>query len=96
MLGAVGESALIEIAEEPHLHFALRVAGESVNPLDYISAATMTVVYDEFAQPTERRRTGGLLPPPHQASPPRQREVAREACGGGSWSAYNSPRPRGG
>ena len=47
MLGAVGESALIEIAEEPHLHFALRVAGESVNPLDYISAATMTVVYDE-------------------------------------------------
>lgn len=47
VLGAVGESALIEIAEEPHLHFALRVAGESVNPLDYISAATMTVVYDE-------------------------------------------------
>ena len=47
VLGAVGESALIEIAEEPHLHFALRVAGKSVNPLDYISAATMTIVYDE-------------------------------------------------
>ena len=47
VLGAVGESALIEIAEEPHLHFALSVAGKSVNPLDYISAATMTIVYDE-------------------------------------------------
>ena len=47
VLGAVGESALIEIAEEPHLHFALRVAGKSVNPLDYISAATMTIVHDE-------------------------------------------------
>ena len=47
VLGAVGESALVEIAEEPHLHFALRVAGKSVNPLDYISAATMTIVYDE-------------------------------------------------
>ena len=47
VLGAVGESALIEIAEEPHLHFALRVAGKSVNPLDYISAATMTIIYDE-------------------------------------------------
>ena len=47
VLGAVGDSALIEVAEEPHLHFALRVGGESVNPLDYISAATMTIVYDE-------------------------------------------------
>lgn len=47
VLGAVGDSALIEVAEEPHLHFALRVAGQSVNPLDYISAATMTIVYDE-------------------------------------------------
>lgn len=47
VLGAVGESALIEIAEEPHLHFSLRVCGESVNPLDYIAAATMTVIYDE-------------------------------------------------
>ena len=47
VLGAVGESALIEIAEEPHLHFSLRVAGASVNPLDYISAATMTVVYED-------------------------------------------------
>ena len=46
-IGAVGTSSLTEVAEEPHLHFSLRVGGESVNPLDYISAATMTIVYDE-------------------------------------------------
>lgn len=47
VLGAIGESALIEIAEEPHLHFSMRVGGKSVNPLDYIASVTMTVIYDE-------------------------------------------------
>lgn len=47
VLGAVGESALIEIAEEPHLHFAMRVDGKSVDPLDYIASVTMTVIYEE-------------------------------------------------
>ncbi len=47
IIGAVGDSAIIEIAEEPHLHFEIMVGGEYQNPLDYISVETMTVVYEE-------------------------------------------------
>lgn len=36
-LGAVGESALIECCDEPHLHFEMKLSDVSVNPLDYIS-----------------------------------------------------------
>jgi len=47
VIGAVGESAMIEIAEEPHLHFEMLVSNERVDPLEYISKATMTIVYEE-------------------------------------------------
>ena len=39
-LGTIGDTAVSELAEEPHLHFAIRVNGETVNPLDYISEAS--------------------------------------------------------
>lgn len=42
LIGNVGESAMIEIAEEPHVHFELMVGGEYVNPLDYLSASVKT------------------------------------------------------
>ncbi|MBE6556502.1 MAG: M23 family metallopeptidase [Ruminococcaceae bacterium] len=35
MLGTVGETALMEIAEEPHLHFEMTVADLAVDPLAY-------------------------------------------------------------
>ncbi|MBQ8837225.1 MAG: M23 family metallopeptidase [Clostridia bacterium] len=47
VLGAVGESAIIEIAEEPHLHFEMCIAGERVNPLDYIEATEAVMSYEE-------------------------------------------------
>ncbi|MBQ4557579.1 MAG: peptidoglycan DD-metalloendopeptidase family protein [Clostridia bacterium] len=47
VIGAVGESAIIEIAEEPHLHFEMMLSGERVDPLEFISDAAMTIVYDE-------------------------------------------------
>lgn len=44
MLGSVGESAIIEIADEAHLHFELELNGEPVDPmtmLDYDEASAM-------------------------------------------------------
>ena len=37
LLGVVGDTSLSELADEPHLHFEMKVNGISVNPLDYIS-----------------------------------------------------------
>ncbi len=35
LIATVGESALMETADEPHLHFELKIAGNGVDPLDY-------------------------------------------------------------
>ncbi|MBQ9429751.1 MAG: M23 family metallopeptidase [Clostridia bacterium] len=47
VLGAVGETAMVEIAEEPHLHFEMQVAGVIVDPLDHIAQQSMTLVYED-------------------------------------------------
>lgn len=39
-LGAVGESAIIEIAEVPHLHLEMKVDGKFVDPLEYMGVAS--------------------------------------------------------
>ena len=36
VLGTVGSTALIEAAEEPHLHFEVYLNGESVNPAGFL------------------------------------------------------------
>lgn len=35
VIGGVGESILVECAEEPHLHFEVKVSGEYVDPMSY-------------------------------------------------------------
>ena len=36
VIGTVGDTAMIESADEPHLHFEMTVKGKAVDPLDYI------------------------------------------------------------
>lgn len=46
VIGAVGESALIETAESAHLHYELYVDGISVNPADFMLIGTADTVYE--------------------------------------------------
>ena len=39
LIGTVGNSAMIEVAQEPHLHFELTVGGLQVDPADYFSSS---------------------------------------------------------
>ena len=48
-IGTVGDTALIEISESPHLHFSMTANGKYVSPLSYISvsATAGTVWYED-------------------------------------------------
>lgn len=41
LIASVGESAMVEIAEEPHLHFEMTVAGLAVDPLEYFDEKSL-------------------------------------------------------
>lgn len=44
LIGAVGESGVLELAEEPHLHFEMKVAGEDADPLEYFSKSALEIL----------------------------------------------------
>lgn len=48
-IGAVGDTALVEISDSPHLHFAVTANGKYVSPLSYInvSASAGSVWYED-------------------------------------------------
>lgn len=37
-IGAVGDTTLVELGKEPHLHFVIRLMGVAVNPMDYFES----------------------------------------------------------
>ena len=46
-IGAVGETALIESAEENHLHFEMTVGGKPVDPGDYLEVVYLGDLYED-------------------------------------------------
>ena len=49
MIGYVGDTAMMEIAEEPHLHMEMTVNGLQVDPLEYFSAAVLSALGDDIS-----------------------------------------------
>ena len=47
LLGSVGDTAMIEIAEEPHLHVEMTVKGLQVDPLDYFSKEVLSALTED-------------------------------------------------
>lgn len=41
-IGTVGESALAELAEEPHLHFEMTISGEPADPLTHLASDSVS------------------------------------------------------
>lgn len=48
-LGQVGDTAVVEMADEPHLHFEMTVKGLSVDPLKYFSESAVATLSDDSA-----------------------------------------------
>ena len=53
LLGSVGDSAMIEIAEEPHLHVEMTVKGLQVDPLDYFSKDVLSALTEDSIYESE-------------------------------------------
>ena len=47
LIGYVGESALHEIADEPHLHMEMTIKGLQVDPLEYFSEAVLKTLSED-------------------------------------------------
>jgi len=47
VIGTVGESAMVEIAEEPHLHLEMTVNGIQVDPTEYLGEDAMATLKED-------------------------------------------------
>ena len=56
LLGSVGDSAMIEIAEEPHLHMEMTVKGLQVDPLDYFSKEVLAALTEDSIYENEAEK----------------------------------------
>ncbi|MBQ7821289.1 MAG: M23 family metallopeptidase [Clostridia bacterium] len=50
LIGAVGSSAIIEVASEPHLHFEMTAAGAYVDPMTLLDASSISVMSENITE----------------------------------------------
>jgi len=48
-IGVVGDTAILEMADEPHLHFEMTAKGLSVDPLEYFDKAAVDALAKDTA-----------------------------------------------
>ena len=48
-IASVGSTAMVEIADEPHLHFEMTVGGLAVDPLEYFSSKDVETLSKDTA-----------------------------------------------
>ena len=53
LLGSVGDTAMIEIAEEPHIHVEMTVKGIQVDPLEYFSRDVLSAITEDSIYESE-------------------------------------------
>ncbi|MBE6590130.1 MAG: M23 family metallopeptidase [Ruminococcaceae bacterium] len=53
IIGHVGDTAMMEIAEEPHLHLELTVGGIQVDPMEYFSESVKTALTEDSIYESE-------------------------------------------
>ena len=53
LLGSIGDTAMIEIAEEPHLHVEMTVKGLQVDPLEYFSKEVLSALTEDSIYESE-------------------------------------------
>jgi murein DD-endopeptidase MepM/ murein hydrolase activator NlpD len=41
LIGAVGDGGVLELADEPHLHFEMKIKGADVDPIEYFSKSAL-------------------------------------------------------
>ena len=78
-IGAVGETALLEIADEPHLHFAVYANGDTIDPAEFIRKRQnapqqplrrVNFVVTYLPPGRSAQRSGCFLRPRRPADPP--------------------------
>ncbi len=50
LIGAVGNSAIIEVASEPHLHFEMTLSGAYVDPMKMLDSASISVMSESIVE----------------------------------------------